>query len=67
MQSVLEEKDLTLSRLACSNILKQGDSNWIFTSGTSLLDELDIGLDVAIEVLCKSAGFELEVKAFGNF
>jgi len=61
------ERRLTLSRLAISNVLDQGDANWIFTSGTSLLDELDIRRDIADEVLLESARLELQVKALSNF
>jgi hypothetical protein len=61
------ERCLTLSRLAISNVLDQGDANWIFTSGASLLDELDIRRDIADEVLLESARLELQVKALSNF
>jgi hypothetical protein len=61
------ERCLTLSRLAISNVLDQGDANWIFTSGASLLDELDIRRDIANEVLLESTRLELKVKALGNF
>src|SRR5882757_1131847 len=54
------ERCLTLSRLAISNVLDQGDANWIFTSGASLLDELDIRRDIADEVLLESARLELQ-------
>ena len=61
------ERCLTLSRLAISNVLDQDDANWIFTSGASLLDELDIRCDIANEVLLESTRLELKVKALGNF
>ena len=59
---------LTLSRLAShSNVLDHGDTNWIFTAGTSILDELDIGRDIAGEMLLEGARLELKVKALSNF
>jgi hypothetical protein len=61
------ERCLTFSRLAISNTLEQGDSNWIFASGESLLDELDVRRDIAEKVLLESARLELKVKAHSNF
>jgi hypothetical protein len=60
-------KALTLYAGVLSDITNQSDSHWVFTSSESLLDELDIWLDIAVEVLIKSARLEFGIEASSNF
>jgi hypothetical protein len=58
---------LTLSAATILDISYQSDTHWVFAFGESVFDELDIGVDIAVKVLIKSARLELGIKAPSDF
>ncbi len=54
---------LTLSRLITSDVLKQRDSDRIFTTRKGISNELDVGLDIAGKVHAEGAMLEASSEA----
>jgi len=57
---------LTLSRLITSDVLKQRDSDRVFTTRKGISNKLDVGLNVASEVHAQGAILEAPSKATSN-
>jgi hypothetical protein len=58
---------LTLSATLFSDVSNQSDTHWAFSFGERVLNEFNVRVDIAVEVLIESAGLELGIVAPGDF